>query len=115
MSEIRFTIKVFAIHPAYDSQRNEYVCVEFGFRPPKVPTMVPTSVPREVADIIQASQEMVKVVVPPQFQAQTRKYANRLVLFLATDEWERLQQKYTAGDEFEVTIKQDGSLNVKRT
>lgn len=112
--EIKFTVKVVSIHPSYDNQGNEYVCVESGFRPVKMPTMVPTSVPKEVSEMIEASKQMVKVVVPPQIRAQMRTYANRLFLFLTTDEWENLEKKYTVGDEFEVTVKPDGNITAER-
>lgn len=114
LSELRFIIRVVAVHPAYDSQGNEYVCVEFGYRPPRVPTMVPTDVPREVSEMLEAGRRMVSVMVPPQLQAQMHRYANRLVLYLTYDEWDNLLQKYTAGDEFEVTIKKDGGFIVTR-
>lgn len=114
MSEVSFNIKVVSIHPSYDAQGNEYVCVEFGFRPPRMPTVVPASVPREVSDAIRASKEMVRVVVPPQLRAHMHRYANRLTLYLSMDEWESLQQKYTVGDEFEVSVKNDGSITIKR-
>jgi len=115
LSEVRFTIKVVSIHPSYDAQGNEYVCVEFGFRPPRMPTVVPANVPKEVSDAIRASNEMVRVVVPPQLQAHMHRYANRLTLYLSMDEWESLQQKYTVGDEFEVSVENDGSITMKRT
>jgi len=114
LSEVKFTIKVVSIHPSYDAPGNEYVCVEFGYRPPTMPTVVPASVPREVTDAIQASKEMVRVIVPPQLQAHMHRYANRLTLYLSMDEWESLQQKYTVGDEFEVSVKNDGSITIKK-
>ena len=109
MVEIIFTVKVFAIHPAYDQQGMEYICVEFGYRPPRIPTMIPSDMPKEVSDIIEASKDMVKVIVP-QFRSQLMSYANRLTLFLTSEEWEGLQQRYTVGDEFKVMIRPDGSL-----
>lgn len=114
MSEVSFTIKVVSIHPSYDAQGNEYVCVEFGFRPPRMPTVVPASVPKEVSDALRASKEMVSVVIPPQLRAHMHRYANRLTLYLSMDEWESLRQKYTVGDEFEVSVKNDGSIMIKR-
>jgi len=109
LSEIVFTIRVFSIHPVYDVQGIEYICVEFGYRPPRIPTMIPSDMPKEVSDIIEASRDMVRVFVPPQLRAQMN-YANRLTLFLTSEEWESLQQKYTVGDEFKVMMRQDGSL-----
>ncbi len=109
-TEISFAIKVFAIHPVYDPQAIEYICVEFGYRPPKMPMMIPSDMPKEVSDIIEASKDMVKVIVPPQLRSQLTNYANRLTLFLTSDEWESLQQRYTVGDEFKITIRPDGSL-----
>lgn len=110
MSGIVFNIKVFAIHPAFDPQGIEYICVEFGYRPPRMPTMVPVDMPKEVADIIEASKDMVKVIVPPQLRSQLTNYANRLTLFLTPEEWDNLQQRYTVGDEFQISIRLDGSL-----
>ena len=110
MSEIVFTIKVFSIHPTYDQQGTEYICVEFGYRPPRMPTMVPADMPKEVSDMMEATKDMVKVIVPPQFRSQFMIYANRLTLFLTSDEWEGLQHKYTVGDEFKIMIRLDGSL-----
>lgn len=109
-----FPVKVTAIHPAYDNQGNEYICIEFGFRPPRIPTMIPTSVPDEVSEMIKASRDVVKVMVPPQLQAQWRTYANRLSLFLTLDEWENLQQKYTVSDEFNITIQSNGNIVAKK-
>lgn len=114
MGEISFTVKVIAINPNYDYQGNEYIRIEFGYRPPKIPTMVPTSVPREVSEMIEAGRDMVKVMVPPQMQAHMRRYANRLTLYLTTEEWEGLQQKYTVGCEFEVSLQADGSIDVDK-
>jgi len=114
LGEVRFTIKVVSIHPSYDAQGNEYVCVEFGYRAPRMPTVVPASAPREVSDAIRASKEMVRVIVPPQLRAHMHRYANRLTLYLSMDEWESLQQKYTVGDEFEVRVNNDGSITIKR-
>lgn len=114
MSEITFNVKVTAIHPAYDNQGNEYICIEFGYRPPQIPTMIPTNISREVSDMIDASRDIVKVIVPPQIQAQMRTYANRLALYLTTDEWENLQNKYTVSDEFTVKLKNNASIIVNK-
>ena len=81
LSEIVFSIKVFSIHPAYDQQGTEYVCVEFGYKPPRMPTMVPVDMSREVSDMLEASKSMVKVIIPPQFRPQLTEYANRLTIF----------------------------------
>ena len=110
LSEIIFLIRVFSIHPAYDQQGTEYVCVELGFKPPRMPTMIPSDMPKEVSDIIEASKDMVKVIVPPQLRTQLMNYANRLTIFLTPEEWENLQKRYTVGDEFKVMIRPDGSL-----
>lgn len=108
MSEVAFIAKVTALHVTYDSQGNEYVTIDFAYRPPKMPTMMSTDVPKEVSDMIKATREMMTSMVPQ--QTYLRDYANRLVLFLTTDEFERLEQKYTVGDELKVTIKPDGSI-----
>ena len=64
--------------------------------------MVPTSIPKEVSEALEASRNMVQVMIPPQVRAQMRKYTNRLTLYLTINEWENLQQKHTVGDEFKV-------------
>ena len=115
LNEISFIVKVTAINPNYDYQGNEYIRIEFSYRPPKIPTMVPASVPKEVSEMIEASKNMVQIMVPAQMRAQTRRYANRLILSLTTDEWESLQQKYTVGDEFEIKMKADGNIDVRKT
>ena len=76
--------------------------------------MISSSIPKEISDVIEASRDMVRVMVPPQLQAQISRYSSRLMLFLTTDEWENLQQKYTVGDVFEVVIRPDGSLEMKK-
>ncbi|MCK4243511.1 arcadin 1 [Candidatus Bathyarchaeota archaeon] len=114
IDNIKFTMKVFAIRPTFDSKGNEYVSVEFGYRPPKIPTMVPATVPREISEAIRTGREMVKVIVPPELQSHLRRYANRLILFLSTSEWEQLQHKYTVGDEFEVEVRSDGNISINR-
>jgi len=114
LSNITLTVKVVSVHPSYDNQGNEYICIEFGYRPPQIPTMVPSSVPKEISDVLEASRDMVRVIVPPQLQAQMSRYSSRLMLFLTVDEWESLQQKYTVGDMFEVTLKLDGSMEMKK-
>ena len=45
---------------------------------------------------------------------QSRAYNNRLVLYLTTQEWEKLYKKYSYGDEFEISITGDGTMTVKR-
>ena len=112
MSEVVFTAKVTALHITYDSQGNEYVTIDFAYRPPRMPTMLPTDVPKEVSDMLKATKEMMSTIVPA--QTHLRDYANRLVLFLTTDEFERLEQKYTIGDELKVTVKSDGSIIASR-
>jgi hypothetical protein len=76
--------------------------------------MIPTSVPDDVSEMIKASRDVVKVMVPPQLQAQWRTYANRLTLFLTLNEWENLQQKYTVSDEFNLTIQHNGNIVAKK-
>ena len=113
MSEVSFTAKVTALHVTYDSQGNEYVTIDFAYRPPKMPTIVPSDVPKEVSDMLKATKDMMTSMVP--MQTYLRDYANRLVLFLTTDEFDRLEQKYTIGDELRVTVKRDGSITADRT
>jgi len=114
LSNIKFTMKVVAIRPSFDSQGHEYISVEFGYRPPKMPTMVPSNVPREVSEAIQTGREMVKVIVPPELQSHLRRYTNRLILYLSTTEWDQLEHKYTVGDEFEVEVQQNGNIRINR-
>ena len=114
MSESFFTVKVTAINPHYDYQGNEYVRIEFGYRPPKIPRIIPTSVPKEVSEALEASRSMIQVMIPPQVRAKMRTYTNRLTLYLTTNEWENLQQKYTVGDEFKVILKVDGSISFQK-
>ena len=114
LGEIFFNVKVTAINPHYDYQGNEYVRIEFGYRPPKMPTMVPTSIPKEVSEALEASRNMVQVMVPPQVRAQMRKYSNRITLYITSNEWDNLQQKYTVGDEFKVHLKTDGSIDLTK-
>jgi hypothetical protein len=103
-----------ALHTTYDSQGNEYIMIEFAYRPPKMPLIVPSDVPREITDMIEASKDMVRVIMPPQLQTHLRSYANRLILFLTLDEFESLHQKYTIGDEFKFTINPDGGIKSVR-
>ncbi len=115
LNETVFSIKVFSIHPAYDQQGTEYVCVEFGYKPPKMPTMIPTNMSRDVSDMIEASKSMVQVLVPPQLRSQLTNYVNRLTLFLTPDEWNNLEQRYTVGDEWKVIMRPDGNLLMTKT
>ena len=110
LSENVFLIKVFSVHPTYDQQGTEYVCVEFGYKPPRMPTMVPADMSRDVLDMIEASKSMLKVLVTPQQRSQLTNYANRFTIFLTNDEWDNLQKRYTVGDEFKVIMRIDGSL-----
>ena len=115
LNEIVFIVKVFSIHPVYNQEGMEYICIEFGYKPPKMPTMIPSDMPKEVSDILEASKDMVQIIVPPQLRSQLMNYANRVTIFLAPDEWENLQQRYTVGDEFRVEIKLDGNLTMTKT
>jgi hypothetical protein len=110
LNDVLFTVKVFSIHPVFDHQGMEYISVEFGYKPPKIPIMVPSNIPKEVTDMIDASRDMVKVIVPPQLRSQMMNYANRLTVYLTPQEWDSLEQRYTVGDEFKIIIRTDGSL-----
>lgn len=112
MSEIVFTAKVTALHVTYDTHGNEYVTIDFAYKPPKIPTMMSTDIPKDVSDMIKATREMMTTMVPQ--QTYLRDYANRLILFLTTDEFERLEQKYTVGDELKITVASDGSISATR-
>ncbi len=113
MSEINFIAKVTALHVTYDYQGNEYVTINFAYKPLKMPTMMPTDIPKEVSDMIKATKDMMTTMVPQ--QTYLRDYANRLVLFLTTDEFERLEQKYTVGDELRVIVSPDGNITATRS
>ncbi len=112
MSEIIFMAKVTALHVTYDNQGNEYVTIDFAYKPLKMPTMMPTDIPKDVSDMIKATRDMMTTMVPQ--QTYLRDYANRLVLFLTTDEFERLEQKYTVGDELRIMVSPDGSITATR-
>jgi hypothetical protein len=114
MSEVSFVARVMSLHTTFDNSGNEYVTIEFAYRPPRMPTVVPSDMPKEISDMLEASKDVVRVMVPPQFQTHLRNYANRLVLYLTSEEFESLQQRYTVGDELKVVIKADGSLTAVR-
>lgn len=114
MANISFTVGVIAINPKYDSQGNEYICVEFGNRPLKVPAMFPTNISEEMSEMIEASKGVVKILAP-HVQSYMRRYANRLTIYLTSDEWERLSHKYTIGDTFQVTVNMEGNITLTST
>jgi hypothetical protein len=76
--------------------------------------MVSSSTPKEISDVIQASRDVVRVMVPPQLQSQISKYAKRLMLFLTLSEWGNLEHKYTVGDMFNVIIESNGNVELKK-
>ena len=112
MSEIVFTAKVTALRITYDAHGNEYVTIDFAYKPPRPPTMVSTDLPKDVSDMIKATRDMMTTMVPQ--QTYLRDYANRLTLFLTTYEFERLEQKYTVGDELRITVTPDGNMSATR-
>ncbi|MEM2921898.1 MAG: hypothetical protein QXF26_06235, partial [Candidatus Bathyarchaeia archaeon] len=69
MSEVSFIAKVVALHTTFDTQGNEYVMIEFAYRPPRMPTVIPSDVPKEISDVLEASKDMMRIMVPPQLQA----------------------------------------------
>lgn len=113
MNEIIFMAKVTALHMTYDNQRNEYVTINFAYKPFKMPTMTSTDIPKDVSDMIKATKDMMTTMVPQ--QTHHRDYANRLVLFLTTDEFDRLEHKYTVGDELKIMVSPDGNITATRS
>lgn len=109
MDEVSFVCKVNSIHPSIDSYGNEYVCVEFAVeaqRPPSIIQM-PQNVPQELSAVMPLLSQI------PKMLPHGRTHANRLMIFLTPQEWERLRRKYQFGDEAEVKIAADGSVNVQ--
>lgn len=104
---ISFVVKVTALHPHFDGQGIEYVCVEFSWKPPSVPNMMPVGVPEEISDIVGGMKQM--IVRMPGMQQQMQK-SPRLVLFLTVEEWMDLLKKYTVGDEFTISLDDSGRL-----
>lgn len=111
LNTITIICKVISIHPFFDSNRNEYVCIEFGIEMPKPPTVVsmPSNIPKEVSSVIPILTQIPKIF------GQTKtydKYSNRLILFLTKSEWESLSRKYQYGDEVELRIEKDGTIHL---
>jgi len=109
MSEVTFPCRVTAVHPHYDAFGNEYVCVEFSVeaqRPPSIIQM-PKEAPEELSAVIPIVSQIPKMMV------HGKAYSNRIVLFLTVQEWERMERKYQYGDDAEVSIGKDGSINVR--
>ncbi len=107
-SKLSFSCRVSSIHPFFDPFGNEFVCVEFAMeaqRPPSVVSM-PTNVPEEVSMVMPIISQI------PKMFAQSKIYSNRLVLYFTTLEWSRLRRKYQFGDEVEVAVDQNGSIQV---
>jgi len=102
--------KVTSIHPFFDPFGNEFVCIDFGVevqRPPSVMSM-PTGTPPEMSFIMPILSQL------PKMLPQARLYSNRLVLFLTTQEWERMTHKYQYGDEVELRVNRDGTIQLFR-
>ncbi|MEM3670385.1 MAG: arcadin 1 [Thermoprotei archaeon] len=107
---VRFECKVTSIHPAFDANGNEFVCVEFAYesaQPPSVLTL-PKDAPPEASAFIPLLQSLPKTL----FRTQ-KSYSNRLVVYLTPDEWEKLPTPYRVGDSYTVSIGQSGELEAK--
>lgn len=111
MSEVSFVCKVVSVHPSNDPYGNEFVCVEFALeaqRPPNV-VQLPANVPQEISALIPLLSQIPKILP----FGQARSYANRLLLYLTPQEWDRIKRKYQFGDEAEVKIAADGSIHLQ--
>jgi hypothetical protein len=100
---------VTSIHPFFDQFGNEFICVEFTVEAQRPPSFVqmPRDAPQEISVVMPIISQI------PKMFPQPKVYSNRLFLFLTTQEWERIQRKYQYGDEAEVNIDSNGSINVK--
>ncbi|RLI28358.1 MAG: hypothetical protein DRO46_04140 [Candidatus Hecatellales archaeon] len=101
--------KVISVHPSFDTYGNEYVCVEFGVEARKPPTVMslPANLPQEVSSFIVPLLSQIPKMMP-----QPKTYSKRLALYFTQEEWNRLPRKYQYGDEVEIRVLKDGTLNV---
>lgn len=96
------------MHPSFDQFGNEFVCIEFSVEAERPPSFVqmPRDVPQEVSAVMPIISQI------PKMFPQAKAYSNRLVLFLRVDEWNRLQRKYQYGDDVQIRVAADGSINI---
>ena len=109
---VKFECKVTSIHPAFDPNGNEYVCVEFAYESAQQPMVftLPPEAPPEAQAFLPLLQS-----IPKAFLRPPKTYSNRLVIYLTPEEWERLPTPYKVGDVFSVSIDQGGSITVTQT
>lgn len=107
---VRFDCKVTAIHPAFDQNGNEYVCVEFAHEAAQQPLVftLPPDAPPEAQAFLPLLQSIPRALLRP-----PKTYSNRLVIYFTTEEWERLPTPYKVGDVFTVTVDSSGTITVK--
>ncbi|PSN97275.1 hypothetical protein B9Q11_04510 [Candidatus Marsarchaeota G2 archaeon ECH_B_SAG-F08] len=108
---IKFECKVTAIHPAFDANGNEYVCVEFSYESTQQPAVLtlPPEAPPEAKAFLPLLQS-----IPKAFLRPVKTYSNRLTIYLTPEEWDNLPTPYRVGDTFTVTIEQNGEILVKQ-
>jgi hypothetical protein len=109
MSETIIGCKVTAVHPTFDATGGELICVEFSVEAKQANVF---AMPSNASPEVMAVMPLLKQL--PKMLPQSRAYNNRLILYLATQEWEKLTKKYSYGDEFEIRITGDGTITVKR-
>lgn len=109
---VKFDCKVTSIHPAFDQNGNEYVCVEFSYESTQQPVVftLPQDAPPEMQALLPILQSIPRTLLRP-----PKTYSNRLVIYLTPEEWERLPSPYKVGDVFTITIDQSGTITVKQT
>ncbi|MHC1586495.1 MAG: arcadin 1 [Candidatus Hecatellaceae archaeon] len=100
--------KVISVHPSFDAYGSEYVCVEFGIEAQKPPTVMslPANLPQEASFIIPILSQL------PKLMPQAKTYSKRLALYFTVEEWDRLPRKYQFGDEVEIRVMRDGTINI---
>lgn len=108
---VKFDCKVTSIHPAFDANGNEYICVEFAYESAQQPTVftMPPDAPAEAQAFLPLLQSIPKTLLRP-----PKTYSNRLVIYITPEEWEKLPTTYRVGDVFNVSIEQNGELTLKQ-
>ena len=105
---VSIACKVISIHPTFDHYGSEYVCVEFGIEAKKPPTVMslPANIPQEASFIVPILSQIPKLIPQP------KTYSKRLTLYFTSEEWSRLPRKYQFGDEVEIRVLKDGSIQI---
>ncbi len=105
---ISFVVKVTSVGQHLDMQGIEYVCVEFSWKPPSIPRMMPVGTPEDVSQLIGGLQIVVKEI--PGMHQMMGRGSPRLVLFLTLEEWSDLSRKFTIRDSFTISLDENGRL-----